>query len=56
MVVQYLGHDAAVLDILESVLGKEVIERTMPADKDFEAEAKRLAKKMEEKERKQYDN
>jgi hypothetical protein len=56
VVVQYPGHDTPVLDILERVLGKEVIEWAMSADKDFEVEAKRLAKEMEERETKQHDN
>jgi len=49
VVAQYPGDDSVIINLLESVLGKEIFAGALPSDKDMEAEARRLAKEMEER-------
>jgi hypothetical protein len=55
VVAQYLGDDSAIINLLESVLGKEISVAAMSSNKDVEAEAMRLTKEMEEKERNEQE-
>ena len=55
IVAQYLGDDFVIINLLESVLGKEISASAMPSNKDMETEAARLAKEMEDRERKQRE-
>ena len=53
IVAKYLGDDLGIINLLESVLGKEISASTMPSNKGAEAEVTRLGKEMEEGERKE---
>jgi hypothetical protein len=44
-----------IINLLESLLGKEISTIAMPSNKDMETEPARLAKEMEERERKQRE-
>jgi hypothetical protein len=55
IVAQYLGNDLVTINLLESVFGKEISVAAMSSKKDVGIEAARLAKEMEEIERKQQE-
>ena len=54
LIVQYAGDNLSITNLLESVLGKQVAERTIPTEKDME-EVRHLEKEPEEREIKKQE-